>query len=164
MTTPVDPAAPPAVIAMPLLVPPTAARGPVLTAEALRRWLPAMACRTPDLITAYVMPGRIPPRLREAAMLGVTSVNRCAACTRVHERWATAVGLDARDPLGFSPPEAAAYAFGQALAREGPRVAIPQAGLPARHRRELRAVATAMELANLAGNRFLPRRGPGDRV
>jgi len=38
-------------------------------------------------------------------MLGVTSVDRCRACARVHERWGTAVGLDVGDPLGFLPGE-----------------------------------------------------------
>jgi AhpD family alkylhydroperoxidase len=87
-------------------------------------------------------------------MLGVTSVNQCAACARVHERWAQGVGLPA-DPLGFEPAEAAAYAYGQGLAALGPRMASPPHTLPARHRRELEAAALLMELANLAGNRFL---------
>jgi AhpD family alkylhydroperoxidase len=119
--------------------------------------------RVPSLLSAYVVPGRVAPRVREAAMLGVTSVNQCHACARVHERWGRSVGLPVHDPLGFTRDEAAAYAYGQALALEGPRDAGPPTTLRARHRRELEAAAIMMQLANLAGNRFLP--GPEtDRV
>ncbi len=90
-------------------------------------------------------------------MLGVTSVNRCRACARVHERWGRATGLPVGDPLEFAVTEAAAYAFGRALALEGPGAA-PPAGLSARHRRELEAAGVLMQLANLSGNRFLPER------
>lgn len=131
------------------------ARGPVLTTAALRRWLPPLARRAPDLLTAYLVPGRVSPRVREAAMLGVTSVNRCAACQAVHDRWGRAVGLDAGR---FTSDEAAAYAFGQELAVAGPGGARPPDDLEARHRRELEATAIAMELANLAGNRIEVRR------
>ncbi len=130
-------------------------RGPILTTRALRRWLPPLARRTPDLLTAYLVPGRVSPRIREAAMLGVTSVNRCAACQAVHDRWGRAVGLDAGR---LSPDEAAAFAFGQELAVAGPGRARPPGNLEARHRRELEATAIAMELANLAGNRMEARR------
>jgi len=129
--------------------------GPVLTTRALRRWLPPLARRTPDLLTAYLVPGRVSPRIREAAMLGVTSVNRCTACQAVHDRWGRAVGLDAGQ---LSPDEAAAFAFGQELAVAGPGGARPPDTLEARHRRELEATAIAMELANLAGNRMEARR------
>ena len=141
-------------------------RGPVLTARALRRWLPPLARWSPDLLTAYFVPGRLSPRVREAAMLGVTSVNRCTACQAVHDRWGRAVGLDAGR---LSPDEAAAFAFGQELAVAGPGGARPPDNLEARHRRELEATAIAMELANLAGNRMEARRrrrterGRGDR-
>lgn len=91
-------------------------------------------------------------------MLGVTSVNRCHACARVHERWGRAVGLPVGDPLGFTRQEAAAYTYGQALALDGLRAATPPLGLSRRHRRELEAAGVLMQLANLAGNRFLPER------
>jgi AhpD family alkylhydroperoxidase len=136
----------------------TADERPALTADALRRWLPVLAQRLPDLVSAYLLPGRVAARSREATMLGVTSVNRCRACARVHERWGRAVGLPVQDPLGFTRDEAAAYAYGQALALEGPGAARPPEGLSARHRRELEAAGALMQLANLAGNRFLPER------
>ena len=93
-------------------------------------------------------------------MLGVTSVNRCHACARVHERWARTVGLPVGDPLGFTSYEASAYRFGQSLASMAPGEATPPVGLGARHRAELEAVGMLMELANLAGNRFLAAPGP----
>jgi AhpD family alkylhydroperoxidase len=129
----------------------TATPGPRLTTEALRRWLPPLTRRSPDLLTAYLVPGRVDPRVREAAMLGVTSVNRCAACQAVHDRWGRAVGLDVGR---LTPGEAAAFAYGQEVAIAGPSAARPPATLPPRHRRELAAAALAMELANLAGNRL----------
>lgn len=134
--------------------------GPKLDTAALRCWLPPLARGSPYLLSAYLVPGRVPPRLREATMLGVTSVNRCRACQRVHERWGSSVGLPVGDPHDFEPWEAAAYGYGQALAVQGPHVATPPPGLSARHRYELEAAGIAMELANLAGNRFLPDRGP----
>ncbi len=85
-------------------------------------------------------------------MLGVTSINRCRACATVHERWSRNVGLRLDE---LSSAEASAYAFGQDLAVTGPR-ARPPAELSPRHRQELKAAAILMELANLAGNRFLP--------
>jgi len=124
--------------------------GPRLTTRALRRWLPPLARRGPDLLAAYLVPGRVPPRVREAAMLGVTSVNRCAACQAVHDRWSREVGLEI-DRL--TRDEAAAFAYGQELAIAGPGGALPPAHLPRRHRRELEAAVLMMELANLAGNR-----------
>jgi AhpD family alkylhydroperoxidase len=105
-------------------------------------------------VTAYLVPGRLDPRTREAVMLGVTSVNRCAACESVHERWAGIVGLRLDRP---EPAEAAAFTYGQAMAVVGPAGATPPAGLSGRHRRELEAAAVLMQLANLAGNRFLAR-------
>ena len=142
----------------------TADGRPTLTRTALRRWLPLLAQRTPDLVSAYVVPGRVPARTREATMLGVTSVNQCRACARVHERWARAAGLPVGDPLGFAREEAAAYAYGQALALDGPRATTPPAGLSRRHRRELEAAGVLMQLANLTGNRFLPERETGAPV
>ena len=136
---------------------------PTLTRAALRQWLPALRRRTPDLVSAYLLPGRVPASIREATMLGVTSVNRCCACARVHERWGRAVGLAVHDPIGFTAGEAAAYAYGQALAVEGPRSASPSVDLSRRHGRELEAVGVLMQLANLAGNRFLPERGDAPR-
>jgi AhpD family alkylhydroperoxidase len=133
---------------------------PKLTTTALRRWLPTVVRRLPDLFSAYFVPGRVSPRMREATMLGVTSVNRCAACDRVHQRWARATGLRIDDPRDLAPDEAAAHAYGQGLAVSGPRGVEPPTALSARHRRELEAVGVAMELANLAGNRFLPAREP----
>jgi AhpD family alkylhydroperoxidase len=129
--------------------------GPKLTTRALRRWLPPLVRHGPDLLTAYLLPGRVPPRVREAAMLGVTSVNRCAACAAVHQRWGARTGLRMGD---LSPAEASAYAFGQRLAMSGPSDARPPATVSRRHRRELLAAAILMQLANLAGNRFLPAR------
>jgi AhpD family alkylhydroperoxidase len=137
---------------------------PFLTLSALRRWVPVLARRAPDLLSAYLLPGRVAARTREATMLGVTSVNRCRACARVHERWGQAVGLQVRDPLGFAPEQATAYAYGQALALEGPRAASPPDALSARHRRELEAVGVLMQIANLAGNRFLPERVSGRTI
>ena len=58
----------------------------------------------------------------------------------------------------LSPVEAAAHAFGQRLAVSGPYEAQPPVGMSGRHRRELMAVSILMELANLAGNRFLAPR------
>ena len=140
------------------------AERPKLTTTALRRWLPTIARRLPDLFSAYLVPGRVSPRLREATMLGVTSVNRCAACDRVHQRWARATGLRIDDPRDLAPDEAAAHAYGQALAMTGPRGVEPPPALSGRHRRELEAAGVAMELANLAGNRFLPAREPTPRL
>jgi len=82
--------------------------GPLLTTRALRRWLPPLARRSPDLLTAYFVPGRVSPRVREAAMLGVTSISRCVACQAAHDRWSRVVGLDV-DRL--TPDEAAAFAL-----------------------------------------------------
>jgi AhpD family alkylhydroperoxidase len=137
---------------------------PALTGAGLRRWLPALVRRSPYLVSAYMVPGRVPARTREATMLGVTSVNRCRACARIHERWGRAVGLQVHDPCGFTSGDADAYAYGQALAIEGLRSVRPPDGLRRRHRRELETVAILMQLANLAGNRFLPEHGPGPRV
>lgn len=134
---------------------------PTLTRAALRRWLPLLARRTPALLSAYLVPGHVPARSREATMLGVTSVNRCHACARVHERWGRAVGLPVGDPLGFARQEAAAYAYGQALALDGPRTAVPPADLSGRHRRELEATGILMQIANLGGNRFFPGQPAG---
>jgi AhpD family alkylhydroperoxidase len=94
-------------------------------------------------------------------MLGVTSINRCAACERVHGRWGRAAGLRL-DRL--APAEASAYTYGQALAVAGPAGAEPPADLSARHRREIEAAAILMQLANLAGNRFLERAAPRSRL
>lgn len=91
-------------------------------------------------------------------MLGVTSINRCGACDRVHRLWARSVGLRLDDPDDLAPDEAAAYAYGQAMALGGPVGCAPPNWLPARHQRELEAAALLMELANLTGNRFLPER------
>jgi len=128
---------------------------PKLTARALRRWLQPLAQRVPDLVSAYVIPGRVTPSIREAAMLGVTSVNRCQACEAVHQRWGRRAGLRLDDS---SAEEAAAFAYGQQLAVAGPSDIEPPATLSRRHQRELVASALLMELANLAGNRFLPRK------
>jgi len=53
-------------------------------------------------------------------MLGVTSINRCEACNRVHQRLARATGLVIDDLGALAPDEAAAHAYGQALAVAGP--------------------------------------------
>lgn len=134
------------------VLPPSPDR-PKLTAAALRRWLPVLVRRVPHLVSAYLVPGRVAPRLREATMLGVTSVNRCRACDRVHRTWARATGLTIDDPLGLAPDAAAAYAYGQAIAIGGPRSIPASAELRPRHGHELEAVAILMGLANLAGNR-----------
>jgi AhpD family alkylhydroperoxidase len=128
---------------------------PMLTTRALRRWVPPLVRSVPALASAYLLPGRIRPPLREAAMLGVTSINRCEACEAFHGRWARSVGLEL-DAL--SAEEAAAYRFGQRVAVAGPGDPQPPLQLSQRHRRELLAVSILMELANLAGNRFLTRR------
>ena len=127
---------------------------PKLTSRAFRRWVPPLVWHLPALASAYLLPGRVPPRIREAAMLGVTSINRCEACEAVHGLWAKGVGLR-RD--AFTRSEDAAYAFGQRVAVHGPHEAPPIA-LRSRHRRELVAVSILMEMANLAGNRFLAPR------
>jgi AhpD family alkylhydroperoxidase len=88
-------------------------------------------------------------------MLGVTSINGCAACEAVHDRWAVAAGLRVE---AMSPAEAEAWAFGERLAVEGPG-ARPPLAFRGRHRRELAAVGVFMELANLAGNRWTRRLG-----
>jgi len=87
-------------------------------------------------------------------MLGVTSVNRCAACEAVHDRWAAAAGLQIE---AMSPAEAEAWGFGERLAVEGPSARAPR-GFPVRHRRELVAAAVLIQLANLAGNRWARNR------
>ena len=135
---------------------------PKLTNRALRRWVPPLVRHAPALASAYLLPGRIPPRIREAAMLGVTSINRCEACEAVHGRWAREMGLRLDD---LSAAEAAAYVFGQRVAVSGP-LGEPPAEMRSRHRRELMAVAILMELANLSGNRFLAPRAatPGLQV
>jgi SAM-dependent methyltransferase len=96
-------------------------------------------------------------------MLGVTSVNRCEACEAFHGRWARGIGLR-MDAL--SPDEAAAYELGQRVAISGPDHAQPPVQFSPRHRRELVAVSILIELANLAGNRFLAPRtaAPGLQV
>lgn len=131
---------------------------PKLTSQALRLWVPPLVRHLPALASAYLLPGRVPPPIREAAMLGVTSINRCEACEAFHGRWARGVGLRLDD---LSADEAAAYEFGQRVATAGPRDAQSPVQLRARHRRELLAVAILMELANLSGNRFLTRRASG---
>ncbi len=88
-------------------------------------------------------------------MLGVTSINRCEACEAFHGRWARGVGLRLDD---LTAPEAAAYEFGQRVAIAGPDEAPFPVQLSPRHRRELLAVSILIELANLAGNRFLAPR------
>jgi len=133
----------------------------MLTGRALRRWVPPLVRHLPALVSAYLAPGRVPPRLREAAMLGVSSVNRCAACEAFHERWAKGIGLDLQC---LAPDEAAAHAFGQCLAVDGPDAARPPADLSRRHQQELIAVSILIELANLAGNRFLAPRAGSRRV
>jgi len=132
---------------------PSGPGAPKLTSRALMRWLAPLVRHAPDLLTAYLVPGRVPPRVREAAMLGVTSVNRCEACAAVHGRWARRAGLRLDAP---TPGEASAYAFGQDLAVAGPGGAQPSSAHSRRHQRELMAVSILMELANLSGNRFLP--------
>jgi AhpD family alkylhydroperoxidase len=128
---------------------------PKLTGRAIRRWVPPLVRSVPALVSAYLLPGRVPAPIREAAMLGVTSVNRCEACEAFHSRWASRVGLQ----LGaMSAEEAAAYEFGQRIAIAGAGHAQPPAQLSARHRQELLAVSILMELMNLSGNRFLGRR------
>jgi len=136
---------------------------PRLTSRALRRWVPALVRHAPAVISAYLLPGRVAPTIREAAMLGVTSINRCEACEAFHGRWAQNVGLRIDD---LTSAEAAAFDFGQRLAVSGPDEALAPAAISRRHRRELMGVALLMELANLAGNRFLaPRRtSPGLQV
>ncbi len=125
---------------------------PKLTSRALRRWVPPLARHLPHLVSAYLVPGRVPPAVREAAMLGVTSINRCEACQAVHDRWGRHAGLRVDE---LSPAEASAHAYGQRLAMAGPD-AMPPSAMSRRHRRELAATAILMELANLSGNRFLP--------
>ncbi len=136
---------------------------PTLTTRALRRWVPPLVRSVPALVSAYLVPGRIPPRVREAAMLGVTSINRCVACEAFHRHWASGVGLQ----LGaMSAEETAAYEFGQRVAAAGSEDLQPPMQFRARHRRELLAVSILMELANLSGNRFLalPAEGSGLQV
>lgn len=128
---------------------------PKLTSRALRRWMPSFVRSLPALASAYLLPGRVPPPVREAAMLGVTSINRCEACEAFHGRWARVVGLQLDD---LSAEEAAAYEFGQRVAVSGPEDPQPPMHLRARHRRELLAVSILMELGSLAGNRFLAPR------
>ncbi len=128
---------------------------PKLTSRALRRWVPPLVRSVPALVSAYLLPGRVPPPVREAAMLGVNSINRCEACETFHGRWARDVGLELDD---LSADEAAAYEFGQRVAVAGPEDPQPPMHLRARHRRELLAVSILMELANLSGNRFLAPR------
>jgi AhpD family alkylhydroperoxidase len=128
---------------------------PMLTTRALRRWVPPLVRSLPSLLSAYLLPGRVPPRVREAAMLGVTSINRCEACEAFHGRWARGVGLQLDD---LSADEAAAFEFGQQVAVVGPEDPRPPVRLRARHRRELLAVSILMELGNLSGNRFLAPR------
>lgn len=131
---------------------------PKLTRRAIRRWVPPLVRSVPALVSAYLLPGRVSPPVREAAMLGVTSINRCEACAAFHGRWAKGVGLQLDD---LSAEEAAAYEFGQRVAVAGPENARPPMHLSARHRRELLAVAILMELTNLSGNRFLGPRAEG---
>ena len=133
----------------------------MLTTRALRRWVPPLVRHIPALATAYLLPGRVQPSIREAAMLGVTSINRCEACEAFHGRWARSVGLQLDD---LSASEAAAYEFGQRVALTGPEDSWPAIPIRARHLRELVAVSILMELANLSGNRFLARHADGNRL
>ena len=128
---------------------------PKLTSRALRRWVPPLVRHAPALASAYLLPGRVPPPIREAAMLGVTSINRCEACEAFHGRWAKGVGLRLDR---MSAGEAAAYEFGQRVAVAGPYEVQPPVGIRGRHQRELLAVAILIELASLWGNRFLSPR------
>jgi AhpD family alkylhydroperoxidase len=128
---------------------------PRLTSRSLVRWSRPLARQAPYLLSAYLIPGRVSPRVREAAMLGVTSINRCHACQAVHGRWADRVGLRVE---ALDADEAAAHDFGQRLAISGPSGVRPPDGLSRRHQRELLAASLLMELANLAGNRFLGER------
>lgn len=136
---------------------------PKLTRRALQRWVPPLVRHAPAVMSAFLVPGRVQPKIREAAMLGVTSINRCQACEAFHGRLARHLGLRMDD---LSPAEAAAFDFGQRLAVSGPDEARPPVGFSRRHRRELMAVAILMELANLSGNRFLSPRvaSPGVQV
>ena len=143
-----------------MLLTPSLGPRPKLTTFAMRRWMPSLVRCSPYLATAYLFPGRVDPRLREATMLGVTSINRCVACERVHERWAAVVGLPVSDPGHFTADQAAAYRYGQTVAAYGISHATPAPASRSRHRHELEAVAIAMQLANLSGNRFLPERPP----
>jgi hypothetical protein len=106
---------------------------PNLTSRALRLWMPPLIRHIPALASAYLLPGRVPPGIREAAMLGVTSINRCEAYEAVHDRWANRVGLQ-RD--AFTPEKDAAHAFGQRVAVSGPhgRAALAQRAQRARAR------------------------------
>ncbi|HYO43900.1 MAG TPA: class I SAM-dependent methyltransferase [Candidatus Limnocylindrales bacterium] len=133
---------------------------PKLTSRALLRWGRPLARQAPFLVSAYLLPGRVPPRVREAAMLGVTAINRCEACEAVHGRWASRIGLVVDD---LAPREAAAHDFGQRLAVSASgTLPPPPPGLSPRHARELLAASLLMELANLAGNRFLAPRPAAD--
>ena len=129
---------------------------PRLTSRAMLRWGRPLARQAPSLLTAFLVPGRVPPRVREAAMLGVTSINRCEACEAVHGRWATRAGLVLEK---MTAEEAAAYDYGQRIAVSDAGPVAPPPGVSRRHARELLATSLLMELANLAGNRFLA----GDR-
>lgn len=60
-------------------------------------------------------------------MLGVTSVNRCRACDRVHRRLGRVVGVRFDGPEGLRAAETAAYTYGQAMAARGPCFAHPTA-------------------------------------
>ena len=145
-----------------MLLPSSPDTRPKLAIAAVRRWLPWLVRRSPYLATGYLVPGRVDPRLREATMLGVTSVNQCVACQRVHERWGAKVGLPAREPETFPAEAAAAYRYGQALAALGPQGAFPAPGSSRRHRHSARGgwdPDAAREPHG--GNRFLPERDPG---
>jgi AhpD family alkylhydroperoxidase len=88
------------------------------------------------LSRVYLGRGAIGPELREAVWLAVTRVNDCAACARVHGRWAARAGLDAAeidllldgDFSRLSEDERVAVLAATALAedpgREAPRTAL----------------------------------------
>lgn len=59
----------------------------------------SVACSIPKIFDAYIGCGRIEPKLNEAMMLTVNSVNDCPFCTGLHGQLARMAGVEEAVPL-----------------------------------------------------------------
>jgi AhpD family alkylhydroperoxidase len=119
-----------------------------------------------DLFRVYVVPRTLTPGFREALMLAVTGVNRCAYCRYIHGKWGAASGLTSEQLeallegrfAGFSEQQTAALNLAVTLAENNGELPggevlerFEAAWEPAR-RREVLAVVRSIRLANLCWN------------
>ena len=124
------------------------------------------AATLPGLASAYVVPGRIDPALREKVMLGITRVNRCRHCAAIHGLWGERAGVSPPELEGLLGGEPAALEGGEreivelaCAAATGQGAVAPdeaadalRSRLGARRAREVVAVARGINLANRLGN------------